>query len=224
MKADDIIKLILNFFELIATVAGFYYIRKWKSSHWRWLPYFLLFTFITELVGKYFYFNLPIRQYNYIVFRYVNIPVTFLFYFWLVYHSFSGKNLRRAVPLVAVLYILEWLVEEFYLRGKFSKNSIISYSTAVCCLLIFIISWFVKLVQSRQLLYFKRNLYFWIFSGILIYYIITLPIRALGGSLYERYPDIYMVGWYISFIFNCIMYILFTAGIKWADPKSSYSL
>lgn len=223
MNLDDIVKWLLNILELMATLTGFYYIGRWAHTHWRWFPWFLLFIVVTELLGKYMYYHENMRKYNYIVYRYANLPATVFFYLWLMANAFTGKNMRRLAWVAAVLYAILWLVEEFWLPVAARKGISRSYVLGFLFILGFIIAWFYRLIRNPRVVQYKRNMQFWVNSGLL-FYIVTLPFSALRKELYSQYPDLFMIYWYTSFAFTYVMYLFFILSFKWAEPKLSYSL
>jgi hypothetical protein len=223
MNIGDILKLLLNGFELAAAVAGFYYMNKWRKTCWQWFAYFLLFTLLTELLAKYMYFQPALKPNNYMVYRYANIPVTVLFFLWVLQQAFISTLLRKLVGLAAMIYIAVWLMEQWWFT-TFVKSSSLSMGIGFLEILFFAIVWLIKLVRSQQVLHFKKNMYFWFTAGLLIFYIVTLPFQVFRVELYRNNPDILMAYWYFTFIFNYIMYSFFILGFKWAEPKSSYSL
>jgi hypothetical protein len=224
MNGNDIVKLILNFFELLALAAGFYYMPKWKNSYWRYFPYLLLLIFVSEMMGKYTFYNDHLKPYNYIVYRYVYNPASTLFYFSLAYQSLKGKTLRLVILCMVLLYISAWLMEQFVLGKDFIKNNTLSKCVGFTGLLFLIITWLIRFVRSKEVLEFKTNIQFWVYAGLLICYTVTLPFLVLRYALYKSYPDVFDSYWYLPMFFNCILYIFFTIGLIWGKPKSSYSL
>jgi hypothetical protein len=220
MILEDIVKWLLNFFELAAALAGTYYLHKWKHTHWQWLTWFLWFIVVTELLGKFLHYDLSLRKYNYMVYRYANLPVTVFFYLWLLFRAFKSKLLHRLIWLHTILYVAAWLVEEFCLPARWRKGISRSYIFGFMGILAFIIAWFNLLVRHQQVVSYKRNMQFWINTGLL-FYIVTLPFSLMRTPLFINYPDIFMVYWYTSFVFMYIMYTFFILGFKWADPKAS---
>jgi hypothetical protein len=223
MSIGDVLKLLLNGFELAAAVAGFYYMKKWKKTCWQWFAYFLLFILLTELLAKYMYFQPKLRLYNNMIYRYATIPVTVLFFLWLLRQAFISTSLRKLVGLAAMIYIAVWLMEQWWFTG-FVQSSSLSMGIGFLAILLFAVVWLVKLVRSQQVIHFKKNMYFWFTAGVLIFYIVTLPFQVFRVELYRSNPDILLAYWYLSFILNYIMYSFFILGFKWAEPKSSYSL
>jgi hypothetical protein len=224
MDTSDIAKLILNVLELSAALTGIYYIRKWKHTIWQFFPYLLMVIFLAEMAGKYTYYYTSLRAYNYIAYRYISIPASILFYFTTVHHSFKSRKIQHLVTASAMLYIISWFVEEFFLNGDFVKNNTLSKCVGLSGLLIFIIAWLTRMTGSKAILAFKKNMHFWVFTGLLAYYIITLPYSVIRYSLYKNHPDVTMLIWYVSMCFNYLMYSFFIIGFKWAEPKLSYSL
>jgi hypothetical protein len=221
MSIGDVLKLLLNGFELAAAVTGFYYMYKWKNTCWQWFAYFLLFILLTELLAKYMSFQPELKPKNYMVYRYANIPVSVLFYLWLLRQAFMGNLLRKLVSLAAIVYVAVWLMEQWWLTA-FAKFSSLSMGIGFLEVLLFAIVWLVRLVRSQQVIHFKKNMYFWLTAGLLTYYIVTLPFKGFVVEFGKDRPDILRAYWYFTFIFNYIMYSFFILGFKWAEPKSSY--
>lgn len=223
MSANDVVKWILNLFEIAAAATGFYYAAKWRRTHWRWFPWFLLFILVTELLAKYMYYQPVLRPHNYKIYRYANLPATVFFHLWLLAQAFAGKTMYRLAWLLAALYAVIWLVEEYWLPLASRKGISLSYIFGMLSILALIITWFYRLIRSPGVVFYKSNRQFWVNAGLL-FYIVPLPFWAMYYALFKIYPDIFMVYWYISLAFTCIMYLFFILSFKWAKPKSSYSL
>ncbi len=224
MDLIHVLKWLLNGFELAATVAGFCYLSKWKSSYWKWFPWLMLFTLATELVAKYMGRQPGLGAYNYMVYRYLNIPVTVLFYLWLFYRSFVQRHMHILIVVIAGIYATAWLAEELAGDPGLRQWGAYSYAAGFAGLLVLAITWLSMLVRRREVLYFKQNMHFWVCAGLLVYYIVTLPFRLMLIPLYENFPDVADVYLHVTYFFNYIMYTSFIIGFKWAKPESSYPL
>jgi hypothetical protein len=211
-------------FELAAVVMAFYYRVKWRDTVWRFFPYFLLVTLVTELTAKYMHYQPSLKAYHFMVYRYVNVPATILFCLWIAHRSFNDQSMRKWITMAALLYVCAWLLEEFLGGLSFRKSSMVSYGVGFGLLLVMAVVWLTKLVRANEILSFKQNMYFWFYAGLLVFYIITLPFNELRIAINEQYPELVWAFWYLSMFFNYIMYTFFIIGIKWAEPKSSYSL
>ncbi len=218
MSIEHLLKWVLNVFELTAACTGFYYWNKWKHTYWKWFTIFLFFIFLTEMVGKYLATYVPgtnVRWY-----RYVNIPVYFLFLLWLLGKPFQTKRMLSISQFFMIGYIALFLAEELLLSGSNVKYSILSYQFGSVAILVLSIKYFIRLVQKDSILFFKSDIHFWVSSGLIIYMIIMLPFRSLYNILdTHNYHSIATGYWYLSFLFNYNMYTFFTLGLIWGKAK-----
>jgi len=219
MSIESILKWSLNTIELAAACTGLILWKKWKGTPWKWLAVFLLFIFLTEILGKYFHYNIPLRRYNPFLYRYFNIPVTILFYLWLLEKGFRTRKSRSWMLIFISLYCAAWIVEEFMLPPVYKKFGTLSYQVGSIGILIFAIFYFIQLANSEKVLRFKQDLLFWVSMGLIVYHIVTLPFNALRTSLYTSYPDFFTYYWYITFLFNFFMYGCIISGFIWGKAK-----
>lgn len=211
-------KLLLDALELTAATSGLYHWKKWGNTVWRWFTVFLVFNFLSEMVGKYLYHTIALKQYNSLWYRYVNIPATFLFYQWLLKEPLKKHNW---VPLFfMVFYVTVFIAEEFFLPPQYRKFGTLSYQTGTLAILVLTVLFFVNLMRSEAILEFKTNIRFWVSAGLLFYFIVTMPFNAMRNLIFKQYFSLGMAYWYVTMLFNCTMYTFFSLGFLWAKPKS----
>lgn len=212
MKAIIPMIWILNILEIIACLVSFLYYNKLRSSHWRWLSFFLFFIVCIEFAGRYF---AETKQYeaNTLLFRYLGFPVFFLFYFYIFFRHeyFAGK--KNWIIAGCFIYLAGIIVESFLPHQNSYWFSSLSYCTANLLLVIYLLFYFLQLIRSNDILNFSRSLMFWFCLGLLIYYIGTLPFYGLRNLLITKYINIYKMYSYIWVILNYCMYTSFTIGI-----------
>src|SRR4051812_22080062 len=89
----DILQILLYVMEGVAAVTAFIYMKKWKDTHWKWFPWYLLFIVIGEILATYFAAK---KMYvaSFGVDMYGLIPIEFLFFFWIFYQAFKLEKIR----------------------------------------------------------------------------------------------------------------------------------
>jgi hypothetical protein len=211
----------LNLLEILACLNGFLHWRKLRHSYWKWFPVYLAIIVVLELTGKFLLYGLNKPGLNTILYLFLGIPLQFLFFLWLFSMHYKMTELKN-LPLVgAACYIVSGIIDFVY----FSEGATIwwfmsfSYTIGNIFLLILIITFFARTIRSDQILYIKSNIMFWVCLGLLTFYLGTLPFFGLYNTLNQNYPKIFDIYWYIQMGLNYVMYILFTLGFIWGNPK-----
>ncbi len=212
--------ILLNIFEAAASVAGFLYWSKIRNSYWRWFPVYLGIIFLTEISAEYFLFVEHNLAVNNNIYRFLSLPLEFLFLFWLFDKYFSEKGTTIKWPLLfAILYLAAFLADVFYIsRMKLFFDSF-SYTIGNMLLLILLLRFFMKFSNSDEILNYKSSIMFWVSLGLLLFYLGTLPFWGLHTTLYNEYPDIFNVYWYAQNLLNYLMYTLFIISFVWGKPR-----
>lgn len=211
-------KLLLDALELTAAITGLYNWKNLQNTVWRWFAIFLVFNFLSEMVGKYLYNTIALKHYNSLWYRYINIPVTFLFYQWLLKEPL--KNYKLIPNFFMLLYVIVFLLEEFFLSSQYRKFGTLSYQAGTLAILVLSVIFFVNLMKSDAILEFKTNIRFWVSAGLLLYFIVTMPFNAMRNLIFKQYYSLGIAYWYVTMFFNCTMYTFFTLGFIWGKPKS----
>lgn len=219
MDTVSIIQLGLNFFELLACVTGFVYWRKINKSYWKWFPVYLGVIVMIELTGKLLMNVYDDREANLALYNYFGIPIQFLFFFWLFYRFFKTEKLRRWPIAGLAIYLACWMAERFFLTVTRTWFMSFSYTVGNIILLVLIILFFIKFINSDEILKYKQSMMFWVSLGLLAFYLGTFPYYALRNTLFDNYKQLANVYFYISFGLDYLMYILFTIAFIWGRPK-----
>jgi hypothetical protein len=222
MGTIQILRWIIMSMELVACVTGFIYWHKVKRSYWRKFPFYLLFIVLAECVGYTLSVN-KMQVANVAFFNYIEIPIEFLFFFWLFHQSFKHTKNNKLAPISTIIYVVAWLTDIFYFsKHKFGFYSF-SYTVGNLLLLVLILRYYVQLVTSDEILTFKTNMQFWVSAGMLLYYLGTFPFYGLTNTLSANYKTLYYSYIYVMYSLNCLMYLMFTLGFIWSNPNSKYS-
>ena len=197
-------------------IAGLFYWGKVKNNYFKWFVIYLLYIVVADFAGA------LIRMANMLNFWYYDyfvIPVEFLFLFWLFHKTFHFKENKRLPVICAGVYIISFLVDGFY----FSKHQFpfysFSYSIGNLLLLILILVFFIQLINSDAILTYRRNMMFWICTGLLIYYLGSLPYYGLKNTFSHDYPKMDMIYDKVALVLDCLMYLMFTFSFIWGKPN-----
>jgi hypothetical protein len=203
----------------MACLCGLIFWGKVKGSYWKLFPVYLLFIVFSELLGQYtkVYKLLAINKYY---FLYLEIPIEFLFFFYIFYQAFKNKKYSWLPVACSGLYILCWIIDMFFIGSHRLWFSSFSVTIGNFLLLILILTYFIQLVTSNAILNFKGDMLFWVSTGLLLFYLGTFPFYGLGNVLYHNYRDVYNAYKFITTILDSSMYIMFAFSFIWGRPKN----
>ncbi|MBK8601582.1 MAG: hypothetical protein IPN87_00260 [Saprospiraceae bacterium] len=210
---------VLNVFELMSSLVGFYYWGKIKNTYWKYFPIYLAIVFVTDIIGVVYLHYFKELIINIDIYRYWGIPIQFFFFFWLYYQYFKNSKISY-LPFVGTgLFVILWIVEEIWLRENKLLFGTLAYSTGCIMLLIFLLAYIKSLTKSEELIDFKKNMMLWTSLGVLLFYIGTLPFFGMRTPLFEVFPELFYTFNSIQYFLCCSMYFLFTIAFIWGQPK-----
>jgi hypothetical protein len=209
----------LNFFELIACVMGFIYWKKIRNSYWKFFPVYLAVIVITELTAEYTGYVAGNWKLTADLYYFFGIPIQFVFFYWLFYKWFEHHKERNWALTGAVIYLITLLTDIlFFNQMKFWFSSL-SYLTGNIILLVLIIIFFLKFINSSQILNYRASMMFWTCTGLLIFYLGSLPFYGLWNTLVKKHYDVFNTYWIVQICFNYCMYLFFAFAFIWGKPK-----
>lgn len=213
------LKIGLNCVELFAFVTGLLSWKKVKHSYWKWFVVYLGFILMLELTAKYIGYGLKNVKLNGEIYYFFGLPVQFFFIYWVFYKWFENRS-EKIWPIIGCcVYILAWFADFLFLRGIRLWFSSFSYSMGNIILLVLIILFFLKFINSSEILNYKFSMMFWVCLGLILFYLGTFPFYALRNTLYLNYKKIFYPYWDISYVLNYLMYIFFALSFIWGKPK-----
>lgn len=201
--------------EAFAAFAGFFTWSKWKHTYIKWFPIYLLVIVLLELTNR-------VMEYRgrFEISATVNtiaslLEMLFASYFF--YQTLDKKN-RKLVFTGVAIYILSFIAEKTLIRASDYFFQSLSYTIGNLFILIYLILFFIELVQSNRLLHFNTFVVFWIAAGMLIFYLGTFPYYGLFNELGKNL-DLFIAAAWVATSFNYVMYLLFTIGFIWGKPQ-----
>ena len=201
-------KLILNICEGTACLVGFINLNKVRGGHWHYFPHYLLVIFLSEIAGWYLY-SQKMYHANFALYEYFVIPLEFLFFFRMFHLHSKGSGLQWLPVSFMYIYAASWLVDRLFLSQTQFWFYSFSYSMGNLLLLVLILRYFIKLSTSDAILHFKRDMFFWVSAGLLVYYLGSFPYYSLRNTIVYNFKELNITYSYIMYILNCFMYLMF---------------
>lgn len=183
---------------------GIYHLKKYNHNLLLklWLC-FLTYSFLNECISRYI-----IEIYNVRTIRLSNtwFIINSLFYLSFYYFLINSTVKRRIVLCFMGVFMVIVLTSLFYL--DFSKDYFVnSWIVGQLFIVIAVILYFLRVLNSNEILTIQKSLFFWLSLGVLIFNIILLPVFVIGELI-----DWQGIFKYIIFGANLILSLSFITG------------
>ena len=198
--------ILLHLCELTSAIVSVFYFKYLRKGE-QYFSLYLCFIVFAELIGMALKYQ-PIQNYNTYFFSFFVIPMEYIFIYWfLIYTSFQKKYYWFSVSM-SIVYIASIVLEQYY-KKDFAFLSL-SYVVGAIGMLLSILINFSFHLNHKQIYEIKTEPTIYISIGLLIFYIGTFPYYGMKNYLYTHYINVCIVYSYVSLVFNCIMYCMFT--------------
>lgn len=196
------------YFELLSLFASiFFYIKKRNKLQLYFIP-FLFLTVLIEYIGGWYLFK-GLR--NYWIFN-VFTTIEFVFYSYLFYLHFRKTLLKKMVVILMPVFIIVVILNIFFVQGFNKTFNTYTFLLGSFFIVIFCCCFFYESVLPDKIdQQLSKQPFFWICSGLLIYYLGSVIINALfeylrNNDLKEEGIRIYGT---INHTLNVILYTSF---------------
>jgi hypothetical protein len=213
------LRILLNVFEFVAFILGIIFWKKVKHSYWKWFVFYCGLILFIELFAKFIGYGLKNPKLNSDLYFFIGIPVQFIFFSWLFYKWFEKPKDKLLPVMGLIIYLLSWITDLLFLRHQRMWFSSFSYTVGNLAMVLMVTLFFLRFVNSNEILKYKQSNMFWVCLGLLVFYLGTLPFYGLRNYLYQNYKSVFYPYWDISFILGCIMYVFFSFSFIWGKPK-----
>lgn len=136
---------------------------------------------------------------------------------FILFYRLTGCKYKKSLFGIVLLFTSSFVTEALFFLDYTTLNLSIPHVVGALCLTIFIVLYFVQILQDGSFDALKNNLYFWIGSGLLIYYVGSLPFAVVNNfftfSWSELYKTVDYSFFHIKFSLNIVMYILICIGL-----------
>lgn len=212
--------------ELISACVGSYFLIKVPvvRKSYRHFVYFLWFTFFVDFLGGYdalAYFTDyevlgfikgTVWQHDY---WYYNLakPIFFAFYFYFFIAQLDSPKLRYILKWIAIVSVGSFILDLIISGSFFNAYPSYTYVIGPIILMLYTGAYFRQLLNSQQLLYFYKELSFYVAIGVLIWHLGFTPMFLYNNYLVMKTsPDFLQIYRWMIGIFNFTLYGLFVVG------------
>jgi hypothetical protein len=143
----------------------------------------------------------------------VVIPVEFLYMMFLGYFLLRSQKLRKWVLAAVAIYLLLFVKDLAFPSVGRARLLVTSYIAGVLGLTLVCAVLYYELLNSPRLEAFYREPVFWFFTGMLIFYLGTLPMHLYWNLASSRDVQLLIK---LQALFNtlmCIMYVFFSVSM-----------
>ncbi len=151
----------------------------------KYFPVLLMYTFLNEVLGyviKYseqysFVWSDLYSDYNVVIYNIYNV-IFFLYFFFVFHSSLKHKKFRNFIlggtSVFLLTAIFNPIIQNFMLESQFY-----TYIAGTLVLICAILFYYEELREVYTNIFPKRDLLFWIGTGMLIFYLCYLPIKVI---------------------------------------------
>ncbi len=213
-----LLKDLYQYFTIAIVVVSLFYYRYLRSNIVGTLPvYVVVTTWLSIVVEKFMPVTANLHFVNMVI-----IPLEFL-YFIVLYHFLSPKGKNRLLsPIFFLVYCSTLAADVLFFKQKYIYLFLFSYTTGTIILLVLVILYLYRLLNSDNLLRFYKTPGFWISTGILLFYVGTLPIHVFWNNVSSYQHPAFITTRYIFYTLMQLMYAGFILAItctKWTEKK-----
>lgn len=217
--------------ELIAALAGTIFITKYRVKFWtRYFVYFLWVNFFIEVFGK-----LPdlIDEIDYLSFLknsflaknawLYNIYTILSYLFYISFFKWNLKTIvfKKILKMLALLFLISSTLNLILTDVFFKVHSPFPMIFGTSILLISVFFYFFEMLKSERILYFSKDLIFYIAVGALIFHLCATPV-FIYSTYYKNEISLFFVKIHRIVLYSAIifMYTCYTIGFIVCSKKN----
>ena len=216
---------ISQIFELIAALAGSYYILKKNNApkRFKYFVWYLWFVLVADIGGLYAVWN---YFDNYQTFPWLKdspfarndwyfnclILINYVIESLLIISSLSSSRIKRILKWLTIFYIAIGIVEILFIGEVFKEYIITNIFLGTLLLLGCIAVYFQQLLLSDKILYFSKDLIFYIAIGVIVWNLCVTPIYIYDNYFTTENEDFILLYAAILRYCNIFMYSTFAVG------------
>lgn len=199
---------------VIVFVVAIYKYPLYKDTALKFFPLILLFTLITEFLGK---FIVAVYGPPNIIIYNIYYLLYFSFFFYIFMKSIEVERFKIYIKGGFGIFLLIYIRDLVGLNIVY-KPFIFTYIAGAGILVFCILLYYISILQSRLVLVVKTDLLFWVSVGLFLFYIGYLPIKIIRTWFFK--PDSFFeVLLLIHYSLIVIMYLFFLTGLLWMKKR-----
>lgn len=210
------------FFELVAAIAGSYYLKRTNDNVVRVFVYYLWLTVSVEILGTYPYllqydvdyawlnaiknsvFGMNIWLYN--IYSYLAIGFISIFYFSLMTNKKSKIAVLSTMAIFSVFAIFYFTFTDAFFKAALPYHFFISVSI----ISLYVLLYFLQLIKSEEILDFYKMPSFYISIILLLWYLCVIPLFIFDGYFKSINSDFVRFRTLLLLFINLCTYSSFT--------------
>lgn len=200
---------LIKIFEILALVSALYWgrgISKISILAFKCLLGVIVFSELVSFANTNFQLGwfATAKWYNFF------IPLEFGIYLFIFREEATSRSWKNFI-LVSGAVFLATAVVGMLLNIAYFNTWL--YSAGVLLLSAVCLQYIYREITGTRILHISGNIFFYIAAGVVLFYLGTLPYHAMRNQLYEHYPGIFWVYYYVFLVLDCLMYALFAFGM-----------
>jgi hypothetical protein len=209
MTLTQLGKLYIYTGAFIIIVAGIF-IKELRKSNIVTLPLYIL---LITLLGKYAEY-LPQNTPGYrALFNWLIIPLEFLYFIGLYLAFTRNGKIKKMILAMFVVYIASFIIDLVFFKPEYTYLYWRSYTVGTIILLILVVTYFYELLNSERLFTFYRVPEFWVSTGVLLFYVGTLPFHSFWNTAAKEFYSAFYSNKHNFYILLYLMHLCFVIGI-----------
>tara|TARA_R110001592_G_scaffold287560_2_gene556383 strand:+ start:469 stop:1104 length:636 start_codon:yes stop_codon:yes gene_type:complete len=196
MVSDDglLIKVIGLWLPYLTLLLSFILYSKYKQyGFYKYFIIYILTIIIFDILSRYFFTINNITLFN--VYTFFEFNSFALIYYHLINDRRRLKVLKALVIVFNAIYFISFYFD-FYILYTIPLEGVINS--------VFVILFFIELLNSERILNYKKLLSFWISVGFLIFYLTTVPFWSLYYSSIFDSRAMFPIIYYLATVFQLI--------------------
>jgi len=223
--------LITHGVEFLAAVTGLFCLKQYRSTAAKYFICYLICVFIGELIGQYtfyvqeghylYFLKGTIWEKNYwfyTLFWYIGSVLFFTFFYCkiLTHHLYKTVILIFTICfLLFAIYNIVFNMHEFFI--KFFPSIIVFGAVIIMMNVCF---YFLEMLQSDNILFFYKSLYFYISVALFFWWLITTPLVFYDIYFSTADWNFVFLKWQIFLFANVFTYLTFTFALIYCKPEN----
>lgn len=192
------------YFTLIIVLAALLHFNTLKKSSIGTLPVYMT---VVTLLNLYAASMLKKGHDTTGLFNLLVIPMEFFYFFGLFLLLCRRSKIRMLIIILAAIYAASFLADLLIFKNEYAYLYRRSYTTGALVLFVLALVYYYELLNSERLLGFYRDPGFWISTGLLLFYLGTLPFHMTWNYT----ADSFLKAFYTNkFNFYFLMYLMYT--------------
>jgi hypothetical protein len=228
---------IINFaIVFLPAIIGLLLYKKYKNSLVKYFIWFCVYVGFVEIIGAYPKFINKFESLNYLNellkdSLFVNSNWWYLifwnfagalFYAFYFYNLINNGRLKIIIKYLSFLFVCIFII--YFIKNikilPFNSNSFLTISSAIL-IVATVLMYFVDVLKSDKLLSVFRTMSFYIGAIILLWHLITNPLRFYDMYFNRSDLDFAIMNAIIFLGCNTIMYVTFSIALIWCKPQNN---